>query len=62
MRWGTPWYSCGTKNGNFTLVIKNGEVSSCTIGNAYIFSGRGSGSWDYDAEIKGMTITSITIE
>lgn len=62
MRWGQPWYSCGTKNGNFTLVIENGEVSSCEIGNAYIFSGRGAGSWDYDAEIKSMTITNITIE
>lgn len=55
-------HSCGAKNGNFTLVIKNGEVSSCQIGNAYIFSGAGSGAWDYEAKIIGMTITSVTIE
>ena len=61
MWWGSG-YSCGQKNGNFTLVIENGEVSSCTIGNAYIFSGAGGGSWDYEAKIIGMTITSINIE
>lgn len=55
-------HSCGQKNGNFTLVIENGKVSSCQIGNAYIFSGAGSGSWDYEAKIIGMTITSINIE